>query len=89
MEADPIEATEIGDRRFDDRMPDLTPAAYDREMARLRELRARVAAVDPHRLVARGPGDAGAACWARSTRIWRAATATWTSGRSIRATGRR
>jgi uncharacterized protein (DUF885 family) len=50
MEADPIEATEIGDRRFDDRMPDLTPAAYDREMARLRELRTRVAAVDTHRL---------------------------------------
>jgi len=50
MEADPIEAPEIGDRRFDDRMPDLTPAAHDREMARLRDLRARVAAVDTHKL---------------------------------------
>jgi uncharacterized protein (DUF885 family) len=50
MEADPIEATEIGDRRFDDRMPDLTPAAHEREMARLRELRTRVAAVDTHKL---------------------------------------
>jgi uncharacterized protein (DUF885 family) len=46
MEADPIEATEIGDRRFDDRMPDLTPAAHDRELTRLRALRDRVAAVD-------------------------------------------
>ena len=53
MEADPIEATEIGDRRFDDRMPDLTPAAHDREMARLRALRERVAAVDPHSCRAR------------------------------------
>ena len=50
MEADPLEATEIGDRRFDDRMPDLTPAAYQREMVRLRELRTRVAAVDTGKL---------------------------------------
>jgi len=50
MEADPIEATEIGDRRFDDRMPDLTPAAYAREMTRLRELRTRAASVDRHKL---------------------------------------
>ncbi len=52
MEADPIEATEIGDRRYDDRMPDLTPATHAREMARLRELRGRVAAVDERPLSA-------------------------------------
>ena len=46
LQADPIEATEIGDRRFDDRMPDLTPEAHERELARLRGLRGRVAALD-------------------------------------------
>jgi uncharacterized protein (DUF885 family) len=50
MEADPIEATEIGDRRYDDRMPDLSPEAHDRELARLRLLRARVASVAEARL---------------------------------------
>ncbi|HET6151009.1 MAG TPA: DUF885 domain-containing protein [Polyangia bacterium] len=47
--ADPIEATEIGDRRFDDRMPDLTPEAHERELARRRALRDRVAALDEAR----------------------------------------
>ena len=50
MQADPVEATEIGDRRFDDRMPDLTPEAHEREMARLRALRERVAALAEARL---------------------------------------
>ncbi|HEY2902501.1 MAG TPA: DUF885 family protein, partial [Polyangia bacterium] len=46
MLADPVEATLIGDRRFDDRLPDESPAALDFEMARLRALRARVANVN-------------------------------------------
>jgi uncharacterized protein (DUF885 family) len=45
LEDDPLEATEIGDRRFDDRLPDFTPAARDRQLARLGALRARVDAV--------------------------------------------
>jgi len=45
LEAHPLEATEIGDRRFDDRLPDLTPAARDRELARLGGLRAEVEAL--------------------------------------------
>jgi uncharacterized protein (DUF885 family) len=52
MRADPIEATELGDRRYDDRMPDLSPEAHAREMARLRALRDRVAAT-----TATAPGD--------------------------------
>ena len=52
MEADPIEATEIGDRRFDDRMPDATPVAHAREVTRLRELRTRVATLEDRRLAA-------------------------------------
>jgi uncharacterized protein (DUF885 family) len=45
LERHPLEATEIGDRRFDDRLPDLTPAARDRDLARLGALRAEVEAV--------------------------------------------
>jgi uncharacterized protein (DUF885 family) len=51
---DPLEATEIGDRRFDDRLPDLSPEARDRELAALRALRARVDALPPAAL---GAGD--------------------------------
>jgi uncharacterized protein (DUF885 family) len=51
MEADPLEATAIGDRRFDDRVPDLSPAARDAERERLGRLRARVEAVAPGPLV--------------------------------------
>jgi uncharacterized protein (DUF885 family) len=54
LEADPLEATEIGDRRFDDRLPDLSPEARDREMARLASLRRDVEAVPASAL---GPGD--------------------------------
>jgi uncharacterized protein (DUF885 family) len=39
---DPLLATDIGDRRFDDRLPALTPEARDRELARLRALRVEV-----------------------------------------------
>ena len=45
MAADPLEATEIGDRRFDDRLPDESPAARAADRARLEELRGRVAAL--------------------------------------------
>ena len=41
----PLQATELGDRRFDDRLPDNTPAGRDRELAALAALRARVVAV--------------------------------------------
>jgi len=45
LQADPIEATIDGDRRYDDRMPDESPAAFAAETARLQFLRARVAGV--------------------------------------------
>ncbi|MEA2700554.1 MAG: hypothetical protein QOI66_4825, partial [Myxococcales bacterium] len=45
LQADPIEATIDGDRRYDDRMPDESPAAFAAETARLQALRARVAGV--------------------------------------------
>jgi uncharacterized protein (DUF885 family) len=46
MLADPVEATLIGDRRFDDRLPDESPAALDAEVSRLRALRSRVASLN-------------------------------------------
>jgi uncharacterized protein (DUF885 family) len=46
LTADPIEATLLGDRRFDDRMPDQSPEAEERDVARLEALQARVAALD-------------------------------------------
>jgi uncharacterized protein (DUF885 family) len=45
LRAHPLQATEIGDRRFDDKLPDNTPAARARAMAALSALRARVEAV--------------------------------------------
>jgi uncharacterized protein (DUF885 family) len=54
LQAHPLDATDIGDRRFDDRLPDPTPAGRDREMAALAALRARVTAIAPAAL---GPGD--------------------------------
>jgi len=45
LEWNPMQATELGDRRFDDRLRDYTPAARDREAAALTALRARVDAV--------------------------------------------
>jgi uncharacterized protein (DUF885 family) len=50
---DPIEATLMGDHRFDDRMPEQSPEALARDVARLEGLRARVAALDGQRLAAR------------------------------------
>ena len=45
MQADPIEATLLGDRRFDDRMPDQTPEGHLRDIQRLQALLARVNAL--------------------------------------------
>ncbi len=45
LHADPVEATFLGDRRFDDRMPDLGPEAHRRETARLEALSTRVRAL--------------------------------------------
>jgi uncharacterized protein (DUF885 family) len=44
---DPLLATFTGDRRFDDRMPDLSPASRAARASALADLSARVAAVDP------------------------------------------
>ena len=41
----PLQATELGDRRFDDRLPDNTPVGRDRELAALAALRERVVSV--------------------------------------------
>jgi uncharacterized protein (DUF885 family) len=45
LEADPLEATELGDRRFDDRLPDASPAGRARDRARLEGLLVRVTAL--------------------------------------------
>jgi uncharacterized protein (DUF885 family) len=45
LAADPLEATEIGDRRFDDELPDASPAGRAADRARLEALKVRVAAV--------------------------------------------
>ncbi len=45
MAADPLEATETGDHRFDDLLPDESPAGRAADRARLEHLRARVDAV--------------------------------------------
>jgi uncharacterized protein (DUF885 family) len=45
LEGDPVEATLLGERRFDDRMPDPGPAFNQAEIARLGALAARVKAV--------------------------------------------
>jgi uncharacterized protein (DUF885 family) len=47
LEANPIEATLLGDRRFDDRMPDPSPEADAREVKRLEALRKRIRTLDP------------------------------------------
>jgi uncharacterized protein (DUF885 family) len=46
LAADPIEATLLGDRRFDDRLPDPSPEANQTEIDRLTDLTARVGALD-------------------------------------------
>jgi uncharacterized protein (DUF885 family) len=45
MAADPLEATEIGDRRFDDKLPDESPAGLAARRAQLEHLKDRVAAL--------------------------------------------
>lgn len=52
LETDPLEATEIGDRRFDGRLPDLAPEARTRRADQLRGQRAEVEAVPAGRLTA-------------------------------------
>jgi len=50
MQSDPIEATLLGDRRFDDRMPDPSPEADRRETIRLQALGQRVRAIEVPKL---------------------------------------
>src|SRR5262249_40247622 len=52
LQRHPLEATDISDRRFDDRLGDNPPAGRDQEIAALTALRARVAAVPPGALSA-------------------------------------
>jgi uncharacterized protein (DUF885 family) len=47
MQADPIEATLLGDRRYDDRMPDQSAEGHERDIARLEALLGRVNALPP------------------------------------------
>ena len=44
---EPVFATAIGDRRFDDRLPERSPEALADRRRRLRDLRGRVARIDP------------------------------------------
>jgi len=47
LEFSPISATSIGDRRFDDRLDDPSPAAINAQRRRLAGLRARIETIDP------------------------------------------
>ncbi len=46
LAADPIEATLLGDRRYDDQLPDPAPEANQRELGHLSDLATRVGALD-------------------------------------------
>ena len=46
MRADPTFATILGDRRFDDLLPDISPAGLAAERERLRDVRGRAQAID-------------------------------------------
>ncbi len=46
LEASPVTATILGDRRYDDRLPDLSPAATARDQKRLESVLSRVQALD-------------------------------------------
>jgi uncharacterized protein (DUF885 family) len=52
MKEAPAYASRIGDRRFDDRWPDVSPAANERRAAHDREVLARLRAIDPRGLPA-------------------------------------
>ena len=46
LRANPTYATSIGERRFDDLLPDITPAGIDRERKRLEGVLARARALE-------------------------------------------
>jgi len=50
LEADPVNATSLGDRRFDDRLPDISPAGRTRDRQRLTALRRSTDQVLPESL---------------------------------------
>jgi uncharacterized protein (DUF885 family) len=50
LEADPLEATLMGDHRYDDRMPDQTPQGLEKDIARLDALHTAVVALDTRTL---------------------------------------
>ncbi|HUG53643.1 MAG TPA: DUF885 domain-containing protein [Vicinamibacteria bacterium] len=50
LREDPLLATAVGDRRYDDRLPSMTRADLDRRAAHVRAMLERVRAVDPARL---------------------------------------
>jgi len=50
MRANPTYATSIGDRRFDDQLPDITPAGIERDRKRMEDELARARAFDPAKL---------------------------------------
>src|SRR5215211_5334405 len=50
LESNPTYATILGDRRFDDRLADVTPAAVERELAQLDRTIAGAEAIDAGRL---------------------------------------
>ncbi len=47
---DPLKATEIGDRRYDDRLPEIRPEAVARQRHGLNDLAASVVGIDPDEL---------------------------------------
>jgi uncharacterized protein (DUF885 family) len=52
MKEAPVYASRIGDRRFDDRWPDVSPAASERRASHDRAVLARLRAIDPRGLLA-------------------------------------
>jgi uncharacterized protein (DUF885 family) len=52
MERDPVEASLLGDRRWNDRWPDASPESFDRERTRYEEFLKELQAIDPAALSA-------------------------------------